>query len=160
MYWLLYMHLKFIVIKTVFWDYDKKSLGIGFLGTNHMMACGWRHKTRIGRAGKIPTWTRIPWYTQSQKSSRAQRNRAWKKASRVPGNQLFTRNDNGKKGSDLSKKKGQTTDTKGKHGRGSDQESVTKRGGIGVWLVWLVTENIEEICSNNNNNNNTNNNVL
>jgi hypothetical protein len=50
------------------------------------------------------TWTRIPWYAHSQKSSKAHRNNDWKRSSSIPGNQLFTRKDRGKNGS-----KGQRT---------------------------------------------------
>lgn len=49
------------------------------------------------------TWTRIPWYTHSQKSSRAHRNTDWKRSSSIPGNQLFTRKDRGKNGSGMHK---------------------------------------------------------
>lgn len=37
------------------------------------------------------TCTRMPWYTHSQKSSRAHRNADWKRSSSMPGNQLLTR---------------------------------------------------------------------
>lgn len=45
----------------------------------------------------------MPWYTHSQKSSRAHRNADWKRSSSMPGNQLLTRKDSGKKGSGTRK---------------------------------------------------------
>lgn len=56
-----------------------------------------------GGSGGWPTWTRIPWYTHSQKSSKEHRNIDWKRSSSIPGNQLFTRKERGKNGSGRQK---------------------------------------------------------
>lgn len=61
--------------------------------------------SRSSAGGWRLTCTRIPWYTHSQKSSRAHRNTDWKRSSSIPGNQLFTRKDSGKKGSGRQRQK-------------------------------------------------------